>query len=361
MRRSRNNTPFGESGDLALSNQHAIDRAILPSVRAGGLTHYYAACGSLSGGVLQRSAHLPGGRRFFDLSSLTKALVITPLVQWIAKDRALSELKLCLSGESGPSVSLLSLLQHEAGLPFWRNLWIGNLARPEGNRSAALARLDLDLHAPSSFSPSYLYSDLGHILLSMWLEKETGRSLPELYGDFLETELKQKRDLLFYTPTEEQKKRSIPTAYCRIRERWLCGEVHDENASALGGVSGHAGLFGSGEGVETFLLHFLSSSQGRGFSFDQLPTYEASRRSFLGWQVGMALDTPPLPSSWILGHQGFTGTLFWWEPRSACFGLLLTNRTMGGRQVSWIHKLRQTVFALQCKELGLERTCTLPL
>jgi CubicO group peptidase (beta-lactamase class C family) len=333
-----------------VSLRNAIDDAIMPFVKAGGLTHYYAACGTLSEGVLQRSVHLPGGRTFFDLSSLTKALVITPLLLEYAKNTPLLDLKV---SHFGVTASALSLLQHEAGVPFWRNLWLGHLRTSEGNRAGALARLEFFLREVSLLPGAYLYGDLGHMLLSLWLEAQTQQSLVKQYGDFLEATLQEKRSLLFYAPTQEQKPQGIPSAYCRVRGRWLCGEAHDENASALGGVSGHAGLFASGEGLETFLLRFLCSRKGKNFSFDHLPPYEASRRSFLGWQVGMGLTPPPLSSPWILGHQGFTGTLFWWMPQSSCFGLLLTNRTMGGRQVSWIHGLRQKVFSLQCRELGV--------
>ena len=344
-------------GRERVAQGNAIDHVVRPYVQAGGLTHYYAAHGTLSKGILQRSLFLPGGRSYFDLSSLTKALVITPLLCWMTKELLLSGLEIAPFAEAGAEYAALSLLQHEAGLPFWCNLWISNLKACRGQRATALMRLEAYLRERPRLSPStsspYLYGDLGHILLSLWLERQAGIPLEQLYSDFLEKVLQVEPDLLFYRPTEAQKKKCIPTAYCHVRKRWLCGEVHDENASALGGISGHAGLFGSGSALEDFLIHFLSSHHGKPFSADMLPPYDASRRSFLGWQIGMGLQGLQSRTSWIMGHQGFTGTLFWWMPETACFGLLLTNRTMGGRRVPWIQGLRQKVFSLQCQDLGV--------
>ena len=339
-----------------MSQGNTIHEAVMPYVRSGGITHYYAACGTLSQGVLQRSSHLPGGRCFFDLSSLTKALVTTPLMLRLAEGRPLAEVEVPFAGER---FSAVALLQHEAGLPFWRNLWVCLLHKPGDSRQTASARLErfVQERPRGTRDSAYLYSDLGHMILSRWIEDKTQQSLDLYYRDFLETQLGVNPALLFFAPTQTQKEQSIISAYCPIRRRWLRGEVHDENASALGGTSGHAGLFGAGDGVESFLLRFLSSAEGRKFLAAQLPPYEVARRSFLGWQVGMGLEPSLSSSSWILGHQGFTGTLFWWEPARGHFGVFLTNRTVGARLVPWIQGLRRQVFSLQQNLLSRGEIC----
>ncbi len=339
-----------------MSQGNTIHETVMPYVRSGGITHYYAACGTLSQGVLQRSSHLPGGRCFFDLSSLTKALVTTPLMLRLAEGKPLAGVEVPFAGER---FSAEALLQHEAGLPFWRNLWVCLLNKPGDSCGPALARLEraVQERPRDACEPAYLYSDLGHIILSRWIEDKTQEPLDVYYRCFLETQLGVNPARLFFAPTQNQKEKSIISAYCPTRRRWLRGEVHDENGAALGGISGHAGLFGAGDGVESFLLRFLSSAEGRKFSAAQLPPYEVARRSFLGWQVGMGLASPLPPSSWILGHQGFTGTLFWWEPARGHFGVFLTNRTVGARLVPWIQALRRQVFSLQQNLLSREGVC----
>jgi len=323
-------------------------------IQKGHFTHYEMVCGSLDGEKNRvREAFLPGGRVFFDLASLTKALVTAPLVHRVLAERGLSlDVPVAQLGvfPAFPSQVLRStarqLLEHEAGLPFWRNLWLGTLT-PRGTEvGAARERLHRSVAETSGTLGAFCYDDLGYMYLAFLLERLTGASLPTLFSSLL-LSLGLSRSLLSFGPLASPSSHYIPTAYCRIRNRWLCGEAHDENAAALGGYSGHAGLFGSGEAVEAFLQRYLSLPEAAVFCGGGDPTQNAQKRNVCGWQAGMGLCDTPEASRLILGHQGFTGGLFWWEPATKFYGIFLTNRTMGGRQVSWIGELRRQVFRAQ--------------
>jgi CubicO group peptidase (beta-lactamase class C family) len=231
----------------------------------------YASCGFLHEDSSKlHFALLPDNRDVFDLASLTKALVTTPLAIWFCQ-RASHELNSsslnavfgCTAVESlwpeAGKISLADLLRHESGLPAWRNFYV----ECEGQRQTiedVLTRLG---KAPAqNGTPKDVYSDIGFILLGRLLEKAGGNKLIEQWWEACDQEgIKSARKLGWQgslTP-----RHAISTGYCPVRQKNLVGEVHDENCWALGGFAGHAGLFGAGQDVEAFLKDLWSTSAGQ--------------------------------------------------------------------------------------------------
>jgi len=338
--------------------------------RAGLFTHVYVACGTLDERDPGFSfSSLPDGRRIFDLASLTKALVTTPLI--------LAERELCPGGLEGlvsdwlpankaalldvrlRKLSILSLLRHRSGLPAWANFWLdehgqnrfGQSLHPEEAAISALNRSADRLTEPAV----PVYSDLGFILLGLILQWRRQENLAESFvrmaGCLDDTEV---LDIGFAPHLVGLNEMAISTGFCPIRQRALVGEVHDENCAVLAGVSGHAGLFASGEALGLFLRSLLTSDLNH-----ELLSLNASYRGldntdFLcGWRLGSGLSSSVFGAGQAMGHLGFTGTAFWIVPpkphasadlAQSRYGILLTNRVISGRASEDIALFRRGVF-----------------
>jgi len=220
-------------------------------------------------------------------------------------------------------VTIRNLLTHSSGLPAWRPLY-----REATNRETALALVDTTplLRQPGD---TFVYSDLGAMALTQVVEAITGRRL----DDFLEARLFGPLGMpsTRFLPPQSWRDRIAPTENdSSFRHRILRGEVHDENAAELGGVSGHAGLFSNAPDLSRFAtwllrLRTIDSLHAREFTHRQGIPPGSSRA--LGW------DTPSDNSSAgtkmgpnAFGHTGFTGTSIWFDPDRNLFIILLTNR-----------------------------------
>jgi CubicO group peptidase (beta-lactamase class C family) len=197
--------------------------------------------------------------------------------------------------------------------------------------------------APAVVSGTTLYSDLGFILLGAVVERVTGRTLDRLFDERIARPLALSRTGFAVEP------RRFPDAAATERgngyERRLAGpdappaafrqdiprgEVHDGNAHALGGVSGHAGLFGTVGEVTTLLREILEPAR--------LPLSPGSRRKLLepvagpgSRSFGFVMARDSQAASGVLpddapGHTGFTGTSIWLDPGASATFVLLTNR-----------------------------------
>jgi CubicO group peptidase (beta-lactamase class C family) len=276
---------------------------------------------------------------WYDLASLTKVLCTTPLcLEAIAQGRldpqaplrdVLPEIAWMQERPNLGDATILQLATHTSGLPAWQPLFTLGLDRP-----TLLAKL---LHAPLHRPPGAIeYSDLGFMLLGHALERCSGQSLDVLAHELF-ARLGIGESLGFGPPAEAS---IAPTEQCPWRSRMLRGEVHDENAAALGGVAGHAGLFGTLTGVcgyarallenrlhSATVLGYLSQEHARA----SLPGLE--RRGFgwilmhPGWSGG------DLMSSRSIGHTGFTGTGLWIDLERGRYSVLLTNRVHPSRHV----------------------------
>jgi CubicO group peptidase (beta-lactamase class C family) len=319
---------------------------------AGLYTHVYASCGFLHDKSPALSfASLPGERTVFDLSSLTKALVTTPLALWFC-DRGSGDLKgVTLEALFGRDIvekvaagtggfSLASLLRHESGLPAWRNFYVECEGRRQGleeviNRS--LKGLVGDVRD--------VYSDVGMILLGSLFEKATNKKLIELWWEVCgASDIKSSRTLTFGAALDSSS--AISTGYCPVRRRDLIGEVHDENCWALGGFTGHAGLFAAGPDVERFLKDLWSSPLGRKVFDINFAEVNSPGESLMGWRKGRDHSANSFAEGRGCGHLGFTGTAFWVDPKTKAYAVLLTNRVISGRVSTRIKDFRREAFGV---------------
>lgn len=300
-------------------------------VVAGGSTWTF------HGGLAQREPEpVPLERGvFFDLASLTKPLFTLKEILRAVEEGLLDlddplslhlpEL-LWLRDHPLKANTLRDLLAHRSGLPAWAPLYALG-----GDPKARLLQEPWPLGEP-------VYSDLGYMLLGLVLERVRGKPLAEF-------DLPQG---LTFTPPPE---RSVATERCPWRGRVLRGEVHDENAYALGGAAGHAGLFGTLEGVLEELRALLEGRWLSRAAMEAMLTPHGER--FLGWErkregwFGGSLASPQ-----AYGHTGFTGVAVVVDPRLGYAWALLTNAIHPTRHRPSLHPLRRTVGNRVAKEVS---------
>jgi len=272
----------------------------------------------------------------FDLASLTKVLVTTPLIMQMIErgafglDDPVAQHLGSWRGEERAGVTIRDLLAHCSGLPAYLPLYL----RERGDHAflEVISRLPLE-YAPRTRS---IYSDLDMMLLGFILGGST--ALP----DRLAALLRQMNvvDPLQFRPPALWLKRIAPTARDPWRGRLLAGEVDDRNAWALDGVAGHAGLFGTAAavgGVARHLLQVLDDRVGA-FTRGTLVEFTSRRHDVPGSSRALGWDTM-LPTSSCgsrmsaqsFGHPGFTGTSLWIDPERGIYIVLLTNRVYPDR------------------------------
>jgi CubicO group peptidase (beta-lactamase class C family) len=281
----------------------------------------------------------------FDLASLTKVLSTTALVMRSCEEGSLEldddvgrHVEAWPSGERA-SVRLRDLLSHCSGLPayvpFFRSV-VGQ---------AAFERAICD--TPLEYQPRSraVYSDLGFMLLGFILGRQvplderfrTIRRDMEIVGD------------LQFEPPMDWSARVVPTEFDQARGRFLKGEVHDENAAALGGVAGHAGLFGTAAAVGQHARHLIRILDGAPGAFQRKTVEDfVSRRAdipnssrALGWDTMLPTSScGRRMSARAFGHTGFTGTSLWVDPERAVYVVFLTNRVCPSRDNDAIRLVR---------------------
>ena len=215
-------------------------------------------------------------------------------------------------------------------------------------------------YAPRSRS---IYSDLGFILLG-FIVADRGRRSPDgevrLTPDATCEGLRTSENLstyegLTFTLSPEARRRAAPTLPMDDdlrRGKMLVGEVHDNYAAALGGLAGHAGLFGSASAVGRFARTMLRAARGDTtmpppFSpelvreFTTKSTVPDNSRA-LGWDTMLPTSScGTRMSSSAFGHVGFTGTSLWIDPDRDRYFVLLTNRVCGGGTIDQMRDVRR--------------------
>jgi len=270
----------------------------------------------------------------FDLASLTKLATTALLLSFVRErlvtlDTPLRELVPDFRGGAKDQVTLAQVLTHTAGLRWWLPLYeeVGSI-----EEAAWRAAQEPLAREPGTF----VYSDLGYIMLTQGLAK---------VGDAPFADLIRERVL---GPVGAETARFLPDARetCVATERYdasdayrqrrLRGEVHDENAQAMGGVSGHAGLFGTAADVLAIARVFRDGAL-IGNDLAALARREHARGDNARRGLGLALRAPDGPmigrymSDRSFGHTGFTGTSVWCDPLAGTTVVLLTNRVYFGR------------------------------
>lgn len=319
----------------------------------------------------------------YDLASLTKPLATASAVLLLVQQGRLEvnsrvgdllpELEKASIGEA----AVYHLLTHSSGLPGWRPFY-ERIAEEDrhrpgflGSPAAMQAVLGYIRAAPllHPIGSRSLYSDLGFMLLGMVVERVSRQSLAEFCRFHL------------YEPV-----RAVPLAFLKIgsgkdeslnragmasneiapteddpwRGRMVQAEVHDENAYALGGVAGHAGLFGTAEAVLAMSDSWLTAWRGKPSLFDSTLARQFVMRQdripASSWALGW--DTPSTPSSAgtkfspsSFGHLGYTGTSLWIDPVAELEVVLLSNRVHPTRRNELIREFRPRIHDIICKEL----------
>jgi CubicO group peptidase (beta-lactamase class C family) len=263
----------------------------------------------------------------FDLASLTKVIATAPLVmRLVAQRRLLLNARVAglLPGWHGADrrdVTVADLLEHTAGLTTWWDFYKrGSTPREFLDE---MAELPLEYRRRSRS----IYSDPGFLVLGFVVEVVGGESLDAQFASWLGSAA------LGFRP--RQSHGIAPTEDDRVwRGRLLMGEVHDENAAALGGVAGHAGLFGSAPAVGAFarlVLETLRQATTLGEPwllrrFLRKSTVPGSSRA-LGWDTMLPTSSCGTRMSHAaFGHTGFTGTSLWIDPVRDVYVVFLTNR-----------------------------------
>jgi CubicO group peptidase (beta-lactamase class C family) len=297
----------------------------------------------------------------FDLASLTKPLA-TVLALLIHKQRGLLRLDDRLPdllGQVVPAdkgaITLAHLLRHSSGLPAHRPYFEILRTLPVDRRREVLLELLLDEPLEARPGDKAVYSDLGFILLGRIVEEISGETLDSFVNRWLYGPLGLEGKIAFnplYLPVFGEGTVFAPTEECPWRGRVLQGEVHDDNAHAMGGVAGHAGLFAPAGAVLTLVSFLLDLVKGRA-AHPHLPAadlQEAVRctNTPADSTWGLGFDTPSavnpsageLLSRLSFGHLGFTGTSFWCDPERDLSVVLLSNRVHLGRLNTLIRAFR---------------------
>ncbi|MGH7906479.1 MAG: serine hydrolase domain-containing protein, partial [Candidatus Binataceae bacterium] len=319
----------------------------------------------------------------FDLSSLTKPLATTICLMMLVRDG-----KLRLDdrvtrffhnfGVHGKSnITFRHLLAHCSGLAAWRAFYQQiaaveksgkvNFMASQGAREFVYQQIHRD-KPEAAAARKTIYSDLNFILLGETVEQIAGMSLnrfcrEKLYRplglqstDFIDISMVRSRRL---EPVVEM---FAATEVCPSRKRLLVGEVDDENAFAMGGVAGHAGLFAPARDVDRLAAELIAGYAGRADLIPQKIMSEFWRRdaavSGSSWALGWDTPSPGRSSSGhhfssaAVGHLGFTGTSIWIEPEREIAVTLLTNRVHPRRDNQGIREFRPRIHDLVMEALG---------
>ena len=303
----------------------------------------------------------------YDIASLTKVVATTTLVAKLAEGDFAVPLDLDAKVErylpewaSGPQpewrhrVTVRHLLTHTSGLPPFKEYW-----RTSKSKQDTLTKIFAE---PLEYEPGTkeVYSDLGIILMAEIIERLTGRKLDDLANSFIFSPLGMKDSM--YKPPKKLWPTIAPTEIDNnYRHRLIQGEVHDENAFAIGGVSGHAGVFSAAPDLAAFCQMLLNGGvyahqrilrRGTVAQFTTPQQLSGGTRT-LGWAV-------PTPgglsgnyfSAHSYGHTGFTGTSIWIDPDRQLFVVFLTNRVHPTRENQKIQQVRRDLHDAVMQALG---------
>lgn len=287
----------------------------------------------------------------FDLASITKLFVSTLALRAVQEgriglDEPVARFLAEWRGTEREPITLRMLLAHDSGMNSgadYRQLLGFNVVRYTLERELVAVPAE-----------RVIYSDLGFIAI--------GELLSRIYGESLSTLMSQLRGTPQYRPRATRWS-AIPATECDAWRGRVQGYVHDEKAYLMGGIAGHAGLFGSAQDVAWLTEQYLAAACGR--SADAVIDGDLAREAInqqafdpvLRRGLGWALKTSDENScgrwfsSETFGHTGFVGTSVWADPARDCSGVLLTNAVYFGRKD--IRDLRAAFYEALVDDLGL--------
>ncbi len=278
---------------------------------------------------------------FFDLASLTKALATIPALLSLIEEEKISWYSTLQEifgneiEEDKKQINIRQLMSHSSGLPshkeYFRKLIKVKKSEQKKLLFTSIVKEKL-IYLPGR---DVIYSDLGFMLLGLIIEKISGRNLEDYIQEKIYKPLNLDNSLFYGKKGSVEGQIYAATEICPWSGQMLSGRVHDDNCRALGGVAGHAGLFGNIDGVVQWCEHILSQIKGRTIhpSFGNEILREAMIKvGNSSWTSGF--DTPSIKGSssgrffspLSIGHLGYTGTSFWIDPQKDIVVVLLTNR-----------------------------------
>ncbi|UCE63951.1 MAG: serine hydrolase [Nitrospirota bacterium] len=367
-----------------MSRSHPITHALRAGVQEGvfpgavllvrlhNTILYHEAVGLASSLPAATAARL---NTLYDLASLTKPLATATAILCLVQDglahldQPVGSILPTLMTSSVSEATIRDLLGHRSGLPAWRP-YFKQFGFQEGKwreQDSLEKRREFVLHKichePLEDQPrdQTLYSDLGFMLLGFVIESKTNQSLGRYCKERIFDPLSAKSLSFLQSEGEVSPGHGAscdiaPTEQDPWRGRLAQGEVHDENAYLLGGIAGHAGLFGTAGAVAAITGAWLGGYWGRNAFFDQNLVNEfVAKQPGSSWALGW--DTPSLPSSSgtrlsqsAFGHLGFTGTSVWIDPIPELEVILLSNRVHPTRDNNKIKDFRPMIHDLVYQE-----------
>lgn len=294
---------------------------------------------------------------YYDLASLTKVIfAVQTLMADFERGRWNLDSRLgdFLPWFPHPEVKIVDTLTHSAGFVWWLPLYkdLDLNASPE-RRHEQLR--EIVKTAPFEPQDQSVYSDIGMITLGFVLEAIHGKPLIDIWKD-TKNEFYDGTTMDFHPGNLPRERKALyaPTEECGWRKRLLQGEVHDDNTWAMGGVSTHAGLFGSIDDLGWYLLQLRGLLLGVGRAPIRMKTAKifAQRARPEGkgdWALGFMMPTPGASSCGSsfslssIGHTGFTGTSLWYDPKQDLAVAILSNRVLYGRDNQGFKSLRPEI------------------
>lgn len=365
---------MGRVDPITQALQQAVDQGVFPGavlyVRCQGQVAYHHGIGKMGHASFDRPVQ---PETIYDLASLTKPLATTTAILCLLQDGQLAleqpASRWLAEWQSSryQSTTIRQLLRHSAGLPAYRTYYetLSPLGVSPGTEAERLQRVEHLLHLiadePMEYEPDHhsVYSDLGFMALGVLVERCVGWSL----GEYCRRRVYEPMHVtpLFFIDRSGQAvgdcgdmEDVAPTEDDPWRGYVVHKEVHDENAFAIGGVAGHAGLFGTASAVAMLSGAWLQAARGQDSFFPA-----ALVREFVGakplagssWRLGW--DSPSSPSSsgahfspQSFGHLGYAGTSIWIDPVRELEVILLSNRvhpTRTNKQITTFRPLLHDV------------------
>jgi serine-type D-Ala-D-Ala carboxypeptidase len=356
--------PYAQFPDPSLQNQdavfsrvfellqHAIAERAFPAASVA-VTHRGKLIVLKSVGRFSYEANSPQVTTgsIFDLASVSKVVATTSMAM-ILYERGLLDLEAPIAaiipefGDASDSrkaeVTVRMLLAHSSGLPAYEKLFL-RVKNREGLLAAAFT-------APLTADPGTRaeYSDIGFIILGAALERIADEPLDRFCQREVFGPLGMGRTT--FNPPATWQASIVPTADDRaFRRRVIQGEVQDENASVLGGVAGHAGVFSTAQDIAIF-AHAMLNGGAPMVRREALAQFTRRESSPAGTSRALGWDTPSTSSqsgeyfsSYSFGHLGYTGTSLWIDPERQLSVAFLTNRTWPDCKNEAIKRVRPLV------------------
>ncbi|WP_112280669.1 serine hydrolase [Prauserella muralis] len=324
----------------------AHDGRIVDTYATGSAVRYADG----SGTELPEEAQVPmRAGTIFDLASVTKLFTSLAVLQLVERGRADLETPVATYlpefGVNGKeSITVRQLLTHTSGLEPFLPLW-----RDWPDRASRIKAV-MDVAPRDEPGTTYTYSDLNLITLGVLVERLTGSTLDTVVAERITRPLGM-RDTGF-NPPRAKLDRIAATEYQSAPDRGMIrGQVHDENAWALGGVAGHAGIFSTAHDLAVLGQALLNGGVYRGERILREQTVRMLFTNYtaafpgddhaLGFELNQLWYMGGLTSPATAGHTGYTGTSFVVDPLSRSIAILLTNRVHPTRSWGSVNPARQ--------------------